>query len=124
MVAKRARPGEAYADSLSIACIVSAGTRLVPRAPSARSSVTAVRTGVTMRTVDILRSRIRAEYREMPGLLLTPEQVQRLCGIERMLYQLILNELVDAKFLCVKVDGRYARLTEGCEPSHEPARSS
>jgi len=59
-----------------------------------------------MRTVDILRSRIRAEYREMPGLLLTPEQVQRLCGIERILCQLILNELVDAKFLCVKVDGR------------------
>ena len=77
-----------------------------------------------MRTVDILRSRIRAEYREMPGLLLTPEQVQRLCGIERQLCQLILNELVNANFLCVKVDGRYARLTEGREPSHEPARSS
>ena len=77
-----------------------------------------------MRTVDILRSRIRAEYREMPGLLLTPEQVQRLCGIERILCQLILNELVDAKFLCVKADGRYARLTEGRESSQEPARSS
>jgi hypothetical protein len=77
-----------------------------------------------MRTVDILRSRIRAEYREMPGLLLTPEQVQRLCGIERILCQLILNELVDAKFLWVKVDGRYARLTEGRELSQEPARSS
>jgi hypothetical protein len=47
-----------------------------------------------------------------------------LCGIERILCQLILNELVDAKFLCVKVDGRYARPTEGREPSHEPARSS
>lgn len=77
-----------------------------------------------MRTVDILRSRIRAEYREMPGLLLTPEQVQRLCGIERILCQLILNELVDAKFLCVRVDGRYARLTEGRELSQERARSS
>jgi len=35
----RARPGEAYGDSLSIACIVNAGPRLVPRAPSARGSV-------------------------------------------------------------------------------------
>ena len=77
-----------------------------------------------MRTINIVTSRIRAEYLEMPGLRLTPEQVQRLCGIERMICQLVLNELVDAKFLCVKVDGRYARLTEGRELSHEPARSS
>ena len=77
-----------------------------------------------MRTIDIVTSRIRAEYLEMPGLRLTPEQVQRLCGIERMICQLVLNELVDAKFLCVKVDGHYARLTEGCVPSQEPTRSA
>ena len=77
-----------------------------------------------MRTIDILTRRIRAEYLEMPGLRLTPEQVQRLCGIERMICQLVLNELVDAKFLCVKVDGHYARLTEGCVPSQEPTRSA
>ena len=77
-----------------------------------------------MRTIDILPSRIRAEYLEMPTLRLTPEQVQRLCGIERMICQLVLNELVDAKFLCVKVDGHYARLTEGCVPSQEPTRSA
>ena len=77
-----------------------------------------------MRTIDILPSRIRAEYLEMPTLRLTPEQVQRLCGIERMICQLVLNELVDAKFLCVKVDGHYARLTEGCVPSQEATRSA
>jgi hypothetical protein len=77
-----------------------------------------------MRTIGIVTSRIRAEYLEMPGLRLTPEQVQRLCGIERMICQLVLNELVDAKFLCVKADGHYARLTEGCVPSQDPTRSA
>ncbi len=60
-----------------------------------------------------LLERIRAEYLEMPGLRLKLEQVQRLCGVERTLCQLVLNSLVDAKFLCVKPDGAYARLTDG-----------
>ena len=29
--------------------------------------------------------RIRAEYLEMPGLSLSPEQVQRLCGVDSAL---------------------------------------
>jgi hypothetical protein len=47
-----------------------------------------------------LLERIRAEYLEMPGLCLTSEQVQRLCGVERTICQLVLDSLVDAKF-CV-----------------------
>jgi hypothetical protein len=35
----------------------------------------------------------------MPGRRLKPEQVQRLCGIEQTICQLVLESLVDAKFL-------------------------
>lgn len=60
-----------------------------------------------------LLKRIRAEYLEMHGLRLTAEQVRRLCGIEPKVCQSVLNELVDAKFLCVTSGGLYARLTDG-----------
>src|SRR5262245_21451416 len=43
---------------------------------------------------DILLKRIRAEYLEMPGLRLTLEQAQRLCGVERTLCKAVLDELV------------------------------
>ena len=66
-----------------------------------------------MRTIHNVLTRLRAEYLEMPGLRLTCEQVQRLCGIERVMCQSVLNSLVDGKFLCVKADGKYARSTEG-----------
>jgi hypothetical protein len=49
----------------------------------------------------------------MPGLSLTSEQVQRLCGAERMVCQMVLDALVDAKFLSRKPDGAYARVTIG-----------
>jgi hypothetical protein len=52
--------------------------------------------------------RLRAEYREMPGMRLKLEQVQRLCGIEPALCKLALEALVDAKFLRVGADGAYA----------------
>ncbi len=38
--------------------------------------------------------------------------MQRLCGIERILCQTTLDSLVTAKFLCLKPDGHYARLTD------------
>jgi hypothetical protein len=57
--------------------------------------------------------RLRAEYLEMPGMWLTVQQVQRLCGVERTICQWALDSLVAAKFLCVKSDGSYARSTDG-----------
>ena len=60
-----------------------------------------------------LVTRIRGEYLEMPGLRLTLEQAQRLCGVERMLCKTVLDALVEAKFLCVKPNGAYARAIEG-----------
>jgi hypothetical protein len=63
--------------------------------------------------IDRLRDRIRGEYLEMPGLHLTMEQMQRLCTIERSVCQIVLDALVDEKFLCVTSSGAYARATEG-----------
>jgi hypothetical protein len=76
-----------------------------------------------MSTIHELVSRIRAEYLEMPGLRLTTQQVQRLCGIERTLCQTVLDSLVEARFLCVKSDGAYARLTDGDVPRPRPAKA-
>ena len=56
-------------------------------------------------------SLIRSEYLEMPGLVLKPEQVQRLCGVDRDACQLVLEALVAAGFLAARPDGSYARAT-------------
>jgi hypothetical protein len=69
-----------------------------------------------MRTVQEVLHRVRAEYMEMPGLQLKADQVQRLCGVERTICQMVLDELVKEKFLCVNADGYYARLTTGHHP--------
>src|SRR6202030_325994 len=68
---------------------------------------------VIMRSIEDMLNRLRAEYLEIAGSRLTSEQVQRLCGIERKVCQSVLDALVDAKFLCVKSDGSYTRVTSG-----------
>lgn len=65
-----------------------------------------------MKTIDDIVQRLRGEYLEMPGLRLTPGQVQRLCGIDSRVCQSVLDALVNAKFLVTSPDGHYARLTE------------
>lgn len=55
--------------------------------------------------------RIRAEYLEMPGLTLRPEQVQRLCGVDGSLCQSVLEALVESGFLSRRPDGAYARFS-------------
>jgi hypothetical protein len=62
-------------------------------------------------------TRIRAAFLEMPGLRLTFEQAQRLCGVEGALCQMALDALVDTHFLCIKANGHYARVTDGAERS-------
>ena len=76
-----------------------------------------------VRTLDTVIERLRAEFMEMPGLRLTSEQVQRLCGVERMVCQRVLDTLVDAKFLSRKPDGAYARLTDGDVARPRPAKA-
>jgi hypothetical protein len=73
--------------------------------------------------IECIAERLRAEYLEMPGLYLRPEQVQRLCGIEQTMCQAILDALVASKFLCLRTDGRYARLTEGHISGPQPAKA-
>jgi hypothetical protein len=78
-----------------------------------------VNTGLDQHMLD----RIRAEYLEMPGMKLTFEQVQRLCGVERSMCEAALDSLVKALFLCRKPDGTYVRLTEGILPRLHPVKT-
>ena len=48
---------------------------------------------------DALSQRIRAEYREMPGLCLTIEQAQRLWSIERPTCEAVFGALRSTGFL-------------------------
>src|SRR5437879_3646641 len=75
-----------------------------------------------MRTIHDVVNRLRAEFLEMPGLRLKADQVRRLCGVEQMVCQTVLDVLVHEQFLCVKPDGQYARLTDG-HHSH-PAKAA
>lgn len=68
--------------------------------------------------------RIRAEYLEMPGMKLRIEQVQRLCGIEQTMCEVVLDALVKADFLCLKSDGTYVLLTEGSSVLPRPAKAA
>ena len=72
---------------------------------------------------DVVLERMRAEFLEMPGLQLTREQVQRLCGVERAVCQRLLDTLVETRFLYLK-SGAYARLTDGADISRpRPAKA-
>jgi hypothetical protein len=56
--------------------------------------------------------RIHAEFLEMPGMRLTPEQVERLSGVDRAVCKCVLDDLVRAKFLGQLPNGSYGRLSE------------
>src|SRR5206468_2970452 len=75
---------------------VCSGTRiaLVPHGNSARSAMPTLQTDMT----DLLR-RVRAEYREMPGLRLTPRQAQRLWDLDSTTCERILKILESTRFL-------------------------
>jgi hypothetical protein len=59
---------------------------------------------VAMRTIEDVVHCLRAEYLTMPGLRLKRDQVERLCGVEQTLCQLVLDSLVDQEFLCATPD--------------------
>ena len=52
---------------------------------------------------------IRSEYREMPGLRLTFEQILRMWQLDRRTGQVLLKHLLDARFLEATSDGQYVR---------------
>ncbi len=68
--------------------------------------------------------RIRAEYLEMPGLSLKPEQVQRLCGVDRAVCETALTFLVDSGFLSMRPDGAYGRFKNPDISRTRPAKAS
>jgi hypothetical protein len=68
--------------------------------------------------------RIRAEYLEMPGLTLKPEQVQRLCGVDRPLCEAVLAMLVETGFLSIRPDGAYGRFRNPDIARARPAKAS
>ena len=76
-----------------------------------------------MRTIEDALSRLRAEFLEMPGLWLTLEQVQRLCGIERAVCRRLLDSLVNEAFLSVRLDGQYGRRTDDTIYHPRPAKA-
>jgi len=49
--------------------------------------------------VSALVERIRGEFREMPGLQLTPDQAQRLFGLDPAACRHVVDTLVEASFL-------------------------
>ena len=53
--------------------------------------------------------RIKGEYREMPGLSLTPDQARRLWGLDETACRAILDALVDLHFLRRTTRGSYVR---------------
>ena len=54
-----------------------------------------------------LLSRIRGEFREMPGLRLTLEQAMRLWSLDRATCVDVLTQLRSARFIDVDPNGRY-----------------
>ena len=52
---------------------------------------------------------VKAEYAEMPGLLLTPLQMQRLWGLDARSLDAVLTTLVRTGFLVRRPTGNYGR---------------
>jgi hypothetical protein len=75
----------------------------------------------TTPTIEDMLHRVIAEYREMPGLTLTVEQVGRLCGIEQALCRRVLDALVSATILSVTPRAYYVLATDG--PRIRPAKA-
>jgi hypothetical protein len=60
------------------------------------------------RRINDLLVRVTGEFREMPGLRLTPAQAQRLWSVDRSTCEDVLNALVDAEVLSSRPDGTFA----------------
>ncbi len=60
-------------------------------------------------TIDETAQRVQGEYREMPGLSLTPEQARRLWGLDEVACAAILDALVNVQFLRRTTKGSYVR---------------
>lgn len=69
---------------------------------------------------DVMLQRIYGEFIEMPGMRLTLSQAQRLWGLDERTCQVLLEYLVDMKFLCRSLHGNYGRTSDGTAPFPRP----
>jgi hypothetical protein len=53
--------------------------------------------------------RIQGEFMEMPGLQLTEAQARRLWGLNAEVCSVVLNALIDARFLSLTASGAFVR---------------
>jgi len=60
----------------------------------------------------MIAERVRGEFREMPGLVLTAAQACRLWSLDVSTCHATLAQLVEAGFLCLKADGSYGRASD------------
>jgi DNA-binding IclR family transcriptional regulator len=65
-----------------------------------------------MLQLTVIAERIRGEFREMPGLVLTAAQACRLWRLDGSTCHTTLAQLVEAGFLCRKADGTYGRASD------------
>jgi hypothetical protein len=63
-----------------------------------------------MTEIETVVHRVRAEFREMPGLQLTPSQAMRLWGVELEMCRRVIDELVDVAFLRWTAAGTVTRI--------------
>jgi hypothetical protein len=64
---------------------------------------------VTMEFEDLVL-RVRAEFLEMPGLMLTFPQAERLWGLEQDLCRQVISALIGSEFLRCTREGMIARV--------------
>ena len=64
-------------------------------------------------STDMMLQRVCGEFMEMPGLRLTSQQAQRLWGVDERTCEVLLDHLVETKFLCRSAHGMYCRSTDG-----------
>jgi hypothetical protein len=69
---------------------------------------------------DVILQRIYGEFLEMPGMRLTLSQARRLWGLDERTCQVLLEYLVDTKFLCRSAHGNYGRSSDGPVPFPRP----
>jgi hypothetical protein len=60
--------------------------------------------------VEVIARRVREEFREMPGLRLTPAQARRLWGLEQETCHAVIDALVAAAFLRWTAAGAVTRV--------------
>jgi hypothetical protein len=66
-----------------------------------------------MTSIQTAIERMEAEYREMPGLMLTARQAERLLGLDRNTCELAISALMRRRFLTQTAEGTYLRQRAG-----------